>query len=110
MASRHIDYIVDRLQLFLDLELLAVDDDGFWQQLYDEDAQPIPSYQFPRYALPAYGTLHPCLKYSPEIRRMLCVPPGTAVIRGDETLAETPSETSADASSLDEPEELPPPK
>lgn len=107
VAARHIGYIVDRLQLFLDLELLAVDDDGFWQQLYDEDIQPMPYYQFPRYALPAYGTLTPCLKYSPEIRRMLCVPPGTAVIHKDEISDEAPRELSTEASNLDEPQALP---
>lgn len=110
VASRHLDYIVDRLQLFLDLELLAVEDDGFWHQLYDEDIQPMPYSQFPRYALPAYGTLNPCLKYSPEIRRMLCVPPGTAVIHRDEAASEAPSETSTEASNLDEPEAISPPE
>jgi hypothetical protein len=110
VASRHIGYIVDRLQLFLELELLAVEDDGFWPQLYDEDVQPMPYYQFPRYALPAYGNLHPCLKYSPEIRRMLCVPPGTAASHKDATSSEGPSETSSDGSKLDEPEMLPTPE
>jgi hypothetical protein len=110
VASRHIGYIVDRLQLFLELELLAVEDDGFWPQLYDEDIQPMPYYQFPRYALPAYGNLHPCLKYSPEIRRMLCVPPGTAASHKDATSSEGPSETSSDALKLDELEMLPSPE
>jgi hypothetical protein len=117
VASRHLDYIVDRLQLFLDLELLAVDDNGFWQQLYDEDIQPMPYYQFPRYALPAYGTLTPGLKYSPEIRRMLCVPTGTAVIHEHEGSSETPSEaavetpgeTASEASNLDEADAISPP-
>ena len=89
-AGNHIAYIRSRLSLFLDLELLEVGDDGFWHQLYDEDVQPMPYYQFPGYALPAYGTLHPCLKYSPEIRRMLCVPTGTASIYQKETSDQQP--------------------
>ena len=36
VASRHINYIVGRLQLFLDLESLEVGDNGFWDELYDE--------------------------------------------------------------------------
>ena len=68
--------------------VLEVGDDGFWDQLYDEEVQPMPYYQFPGYALPAYGNLQPCLKYSPEIRRMLCVPPGTAMIHKDASGAE----------------------
>ena len=108
VAGTHIEYIVDRLNLFLDLELLAVEDDGFWPQLYEEDLQPMPAYQLPAYALPAYGTLHPCLMYSPEIRSMLCVPTGTAVIHRKVTPAETASEPPAEEPHLDEPEELPP--
>ncbi len=83
VADRHILYISDRLRLFLDLELLDVGENGFWDQLYDDEYQPMPFYQFPRYAVPAYGRLHPCLKYSPEIRQMLCVPTGTAGIHDD---------------------------
>lgn len=83
VAGSHIGYLVDRLSLFFELESLEVGDDGFWLQLYDVDTQPMPFYQLPNHALPAYGRLHPCLDYSPEIRRMLCVPAGTAMnLRG----------------------------
>ncbi|MEZ6115391.1 MAG: TolC family protein [Pirellulaceae bacterium] len=80
VASQHISYVVDRLNLFLDLESLTVDDTGLWPQMYEEQLQPLPAYQFPDYALPAYGSLHPCLKYSKCIRRMEQVPPGVAMI------------------------------
>lgn len=79
VASRHISYIVGRLQLFLDLESLTVGANGFWDELYDEEYQPEPFYQLPGYE-PAYGCLHPKLKYSPRIQRMRCVPQGTAMI------------------------------
>ncbi len=42
VASRHIDCIVDRTQLFFDLELLMVDDRGFWNDIRNEDLQPMP--------------------------------------------------------------------
>ena len=80
VASDHINYIVDRLQLFLDLESLTVGDDGFWEELYDEEYKPTPAFQLPGYARPAYGRLHPRLKYSDKIRRMQCVPTGVSMI------------------------------
>ena len=80
VASRHIDYIVGRLQLFLDLESLTVGDDGFWPELYDESHQPEPFYQLPSHNLPAFGRLHPCLKYSDLIRHIERAPTGCATI------------------------------
>jgi outer membrane protein TolC len=76
VASRHIGYIIDRTQLFLDLELLTVGDDGFWHELYDEKYQPEPYYQLPPYAAPAYGELVPGLWYSRQLRRMEQAPTG----------------------------------
>ncbi|MCA9216583.1 MAG: TolC family protein, partial [Planctomycetales bacterium] len=84
VASRHIDYIVDRMQLFLDLESLTVGDDGFWHELYDETYQPEPFFQLPGYALPAFGCLHPCLKYSKQIRCLECAPSGVAMNHRDD--------------------------
>ncbi len=79
VASRHINYIVGRLELFLDLESLDVGDSGFWDKLYDENYQPEANYGLSGYE-PAYGRLHPKLKYSKRIRRMRCVPNGHAMI------------------------------
>lgn len=80
VASRHIGYIVDRTQLFLDLELLTVGDDGFWHELYDEQYQPTPYYQLPPYAQPVYGELVPGLWYSRYLRRLEQVSPGESAI------------------------------
>lgn len=80
VASDHINYIVGRLELFLDLESLTVGEDGFWDELYDENFQPEPVYQIPGYGRPPYGELHPRLKYSRKIRRMNCVPDGVSMI------------------------------
>lgn len=80
VAIRHIAYIIDRTQLFFDMELLTVGDDGFWHELYDEKYQPEPYYQLPPYATPVYGELVPGLWYSHYLRRMEEVPPGEAGI------------------------------
>jgi hypothetical protein len=79
VANQHIGYIIDRMNLILDLELLTVNESGFWEELYDEDYQPEPYYQLPAWALPAYGHL-PHVWYSRRVRRMLDVPPGNAMI------------------------------
>lgn len=84
VASDHINYIVGRLQLFLDLESLTLGENGFWDELYDEQYQPEPVFQIPGYARPAYGCLHPKLKYSKQIQRMRCVPNGVSMIHDPE--------------------------
>jgi hypothetical protein len=71
VASVQIRYILNRIQLFLDLEQLEVDDQLFWNELYDETFQPTPRYELPVYARPAYGELPPRVWYSRSIRRML---------------------------------------
>ena len=73
VASRHIDYIVDRSRLFLDLEQLIVDETGFWPDIRNEANQPQPAYELPSWAYPLYGKL-PCVWYSQEIKQMLCAP------------------------------------
>lgn len=80
VAGSHIQYILDRIGLFLDLELLEVDDTGFWQSLYDDNLQPTPNFQLPEYLSPAYGRLPRRTWPSHLIKRMLHVPPGETVI------------------------------
>jgi hypothetical protein len=84
VAARHIGYVVDRTQLFLDLELLTVDESGFWNELYEEEYQPTPFYQLPLYGEPVYGRLVPGLWYSHSIRRMEQVPPGVSAVHNAE--------------------------
>ena len=78
VASQHIDFILARMQLFLDLELLTVDNNDFWHELYDESVQPQPQLQPPLPDEPAYGRLTPHLKHSKRIRRMLEIPRDTS--------------------------------
>lgn len=83
VARTHINYIINRTRLFLDLELMTVGDDGFWPELYDEQFQPEPYYQLPPHGAPAYGEL-PHLLYSKRIRRMEQIPDGVSAVHGDE--------------------------
>lgn len=79
VASAHITYILDRTDLFLDLEELWVDADGFWPDLYNVEVQPTPQHEFPKHALPIYGELPDRVWYSKKMKRMLKVPPGHPV-------------------------------
>jgi hypothetical protein len=79
VASEHIGYILDRIDLFLDLELLQVDESGFWPHVYDETFQPAANLA-PPVAGPVYGGLPPRVWQSDAIRRMLCVPHGAPAI------------------------------
>lgn len=88
VASRHINYIVDRMQLFLDTEVLAVNERGLWDGLYDESIQPTAYYQLPPHAFPFYGELPGGLHYSRLMRRMEQVPAGASMIHGDSTATE----------------------
>jgi outer membrane protein TolC len=103
VASRHIDYILDRTQLFLDTELLTVDERGFWNELHDEKYQPEPYYQLPPYSMPAYGEL-PCgVWYSKEVKRMCQTPPGVS------TVLQSPDQ-SAEGNRQSQPESIPTPE
>lgn len=88
VASRHINYIVDRMQLFLDTEVLTVNEQGLWDGLYDESLQPTPYYQLPPHAFPFYGELPQGLHYSRDVRRMEEVPPGTSMFHRAPTAEE----------------------
>jgi len=102
VAAEHIGYILDRVDLFLDLELLEVDEKGFWGELYNEQHQPTPRHQLPCYARPAYGSLPRNACYSRQIKRMLKVPTGTPMICKPST--DQPENETA------EPEEIPTPQ
>ncbi len=112
LASAHIDYIQRRITFFLDLELLQVDDDQFWPQLYDERYQPVVNYQLPEYAQPAYGLLPDRVLYSKKVRRMLHVPPGQSVIFHPEETAESDAEEilTPHPDGIPRPDELPVPE
>ncbi len=86
VATSHIAYIVERTQLFLDLELLQVNENGFWEEINEEEYQPQSYFEIPPWAHPVYGEL-PAVRYSKEIKQMLCIPPGVPEIIGELQLA-----------------------
>ena len=68
VADNHLGYLVNRIQFFLSLELLELDDRGFWTGLRDEKLQPTPQFLLDPAAGVPYGTLPRCLWYSHELR------------------------------------------
>ncbi len=77
VAGRRIGYILNRAQFALDLELMMLDDSGFWPEIYNEQYQPQPNAVFPPNAGPVYGRIPPRVKVSKDIQRMLhFAPPG----------------------------------
>jgi outer membrane protein TolC len=86
VANLRIGFIVNRAQFALDLELMMLDDKGFWPEIFDDQYQPRPNYEFPPDAGPTYGDIPEFLKVSRRIKRMLhYAPPGAFTpIRSDE--------------------------
>jgi len=103
VAGEHIGYLRDRIQLFLDLELLEVNANGFWPELYNERYEPKADYRWPPWACPPYGELPPNVWYSHKVKRMLHVPVGHP------TIGQGQPEPSRDASSDAEAIPAPPP-
>ena len=101
LARSHITYLLDRIGLFLDLELLEVDEAGFWQQLYDDSHQPTPNVGLPDYALPVYGQLPQGVWPSHKIKRMLHVPAGQTMIYRSEDARENASGDAVPAAEQD---------
>jgi hypothetical protein len=99
VAAQHIGYILERVDLFLEMELLDVDANGFWPELYNESHPPTPYYQLPPHAQPAYGELPGNVRYSDDIKRMLTVPTGTS------TIYMTPQAASSEESESAEPQD-----
>lgn len=75
VAARHIDYVVARIQLFLDMELMSLDEQGFWPELYDDRFQPEPGLKYERDWAAPFGDLPPHVDYSDSVKRMLFVAP-----------------------------------
>ena len=48
VAGYRIDYIIQRAQLALDLELMVLDDGGFWPSIRDDGYQPAPNFPVSR--------------------------------------------------------------
>ena len=71
VANLRIGYIVDRARFVQNLELIELDNLGFWRSINDPSYQPEANLVYPENAGPTYGTLPPYLLVSNEIREML---------------------------------------
>lgn len=69
VASEHIAFILDRVELFYDLEAIRLDQIAYWPGLQDEEMQPPTDLNFPANNPHPYGTLPPRLHYSDEVRQ-----------------------------------------
>ena len=76
VAQQHIGYIQDRIQFFLDLEQLQVDELNFWPELRNESYPFIANGNFMSTTPDGYGCLPPGPWYSDQLRRMERVPSG----------------------------------
>ncbi len=75
MVQLRIGYILERAQFALDLEVMMLDDTGYWPEINDAQYQPPPNGIFPANAGSAYGDYPSYLRVSHEFRRMLNYPP-----------------------------------
>jgi hypothetical protein len=68
VADNHLGYIINRIQFFLDIEELQLDERGFWPGVRDEQLQPVPEYFLNPLNGAPYGTLPSYPWYSRELR------------------------------------------
>lgn len=80
VAQQHIGYIQDRIQLFLNLEQLQVNEFNFWPELRNESYPFIANTNFGSLTPDGYGSLPPGPWYSDCMRRMERVPSGVSTI------------------------------
>ena len=64
VAFARISYLVERAQFVFDLELMQLDERGFWPEINDRDYQPTARLMYPRNAGPTYGEITPWVKPS----------------------------------------------
>ena len=80
VANARIGYLVDRARFVLDLELMQLDENGFWPEINDANYQPEPNLLYPTNAGPTYGHISPCVKPSKLMYHIYCHPrPGEAI-------------------------------
>lgn len=80
VAQQHIGYIQDRIQFFLDLEQLQVDQVNFWPELRNESYPFLPNGDFSSTTPDGYGCLPEGPWYSDCLQRMEEVPSGVSTI------------------------------
>jgi hypothetical protein len=79
IARQHVNYVLDRLELFFDLEAFDVDGCGHWEGV-EQDFGPAVNFDFPASNPRPYDWLPPRVWYSPSVRQMEHIPPGNAAV------------------------------
>ena len=79
VAQRHISYILARIEFFLDLEQLQVDELNYWPELRNESYPFLPNLDFPGTNPRPYGRLACGPWYSDCIRQIERIGPGQAM-------------------------------
>ncbi len=98
VANSRIGYLVQRARFILDLELMQLDESGYWPQINDPDYQPIANTIYPANAGPTYGRLSTWVKPSKLMYHLYHHPlPGQQI-----TLIREPSANDQQATPVDE--------
>jgi hypothetical protein len=85
VANLRISDLVNRTQFVLNMELMQLDEDGFWPQIDDPNYQPEPNLLYPLTAGPTYGEIPPIVKPSPIMYHIYCHPrPGERIEQVDD--------------------------
>jgi hypothetical protein len=95
MVDARIGYITERALFALELEIMMLDDEGFWPQINDPSYQPQANGAYPWNAGSAYGSFPSYLKVSNEFRRMLNQPPpgASGTMRREDAREPDPADT-----------------
>ncbi|WP_149497602.1 TolC family protein [Roseiconus lacunae] len=69
VASNHISFVLDRIELFNDTESIRLNEYGYWENAGDDTVELPPLPDFYDANPNPYGRLPDCLKYSEEVRQ-----------------------------------------
>ena len=70
VANSRIGYIVDDALFAIDLELMELDQSGYWPHINDPDFQPVRNLVYPKHAGPTYGAIPPYLRVSEQMKQI----------------------------------------
>jgi hypothetical protein len=80
VANLRINDLVNRTQFVLNMELMQLDEDGFWPAIDDPNYQPEANLLYPLAAGPTYGEIPRIVKPSPILYHIYCYPrPGERI-------------------------------
>lgn len=74
VANSRIGYIVDDAFFAIDLELMELDQSGYWPHINDPNFQPVRNLVYPKHAGPTYGTIPSYLKVSDQMKQIFKKP------------------------------------